>query len=48
MNVVWGVLLLIASYFVGNLDFAYIVVKAVRGEDIRNFGSNKCSEDNGT
>ncbi|WP_315524638.1 glycerol-3-phosphate 1-O-acyltransferase PlsY [Pseudoramibacter alactolyticus] len=46
MNVVWGVLLLIASYFVGNLDFAYIVVKAVRGEDIRNFGSGNAGTTN--
>jgi glycerol-3-phosphate acyltransferase PlsY len=46
MNIIWGVLLLIASYFIGNLDFAYIVVKAVRGEDIRNFGSGNAGTTN--
>ncbi|SDY01102.1 glycerol-3-phosphate 1-O-acyltransferase PlsY [Eubacterium barkeri] len=46
MIVLYGVLLVVASYFVGNLDFAYIVVKAVRHEDVRNYGSGNAGTTN--
>ena len=46
MNVMWGILLLIGCYFIGNLDFAYIVVKIVKHDDIRNYGSGNAGTTN--
>ncbi|MDO4289340.1 MAG: glycerol-3-phosphate 1-O-acyltransferase PlsY [Eubacterium sp.] len=45
MNIV-GIVCVVAAYFIGNLDFAYIVVKAVRGEDVRNYGSGNAGTTN--
>ncbi|MGI6109441.1 MAG: glycerol-3-phosphate 1-O-acyltransferase PlsY [Eubacteriaceae bacterium] len=39
MNPWYGVLLVVVSYLIGNLDFAYIIVKATKGVDIRDYGS---------
>lgn len=41
-----GFLLIVAAYFIGNLDFAYIVVKIVKKEDIRNYGSGNAGTTN--
>ncbi|MCH4072833.1 glycerol-3-phosphate 1-O-acyltransferase PlsY [Pseudoramibacter sp.] len=41
-----GILLLIGCYFIGNLDFAYIVVKKVKNDDIRNYGSGNAGTTN--
>lgn len=38
--------LAVLAYFVGNLDFAYIMVKAVRHEDVRNYGSGNAGTTN--
>lgn len=46
MTTLYGVLLIVVSYFVGNLDFAYIVVKMVRHEDVRNYGSGNAGTTN--
>lgn len=46
MNLWCGIALIVGSYFIGNLDFAYIVVKAVKGEDIRNYGSGNAGTTN--
>lgn len=45
MNIV-GLVLIVGAYFVGNLDFAYIIVKSVRNEDIRNYGSGNAGTTN--
>lgn len=45
-NIVLGIVCVVAAYFIGNLDFAYIVVKAVRGEDVRNYGSGNAGTTN--
>lgn len=44
--VFYGIILVIASYFIGNLDFAYIIVKKVRNEDVRNYGSGNAGTTN--
>lgn len=38
--------LIVLSYFIGNADFAYIMVKAVRHEDVRNYGSGNAGTTN--
>lgn len=43
---IMGILLLIGCYFIGNLDFAYIVVKKVKNDDIRNYGSGNAGTTN--
>ncbi|MDD4507945.1 MAG: glycerol-3-phosphate 1-O-acyltransferase PlsY [Eubacteriaceae bacterium] len=42
----WGILLVAGSYFIGNLDFAYIIVKLARNDDIRNYGSGNAGTTN--
>lgn len=42
----FGILLVIASYFIGNLNFAYIFTKALKHEDIRNYGSGNAGTTN--
>ena len=37
MNPWYGVLLIIVSYLIGNLDFAYILVKKKKHVDIRDY-----------
>lgn len=46
MSLFLGILLLIGSYLIGNLDWAYIVVKKVRNEDVRNYGSGNAGTTN--
>lgn len=46
MNIFLGLVLVIAAYFIGNLDFAYIMVKVVKGEDVRNYGSGNAGTTN--
>ena len=45
-NIVLGIVCTVAAYFIGNLDFAYIMVKVVRGEDVRNYGSGNAGTTN--
>lgn len=46
MNPWYGVLLIIVSYLIGNLDFAYILVKKKKNVDIRNYGSGNAGMTN--
>ncbi|MEG0310895.1 MAG: glycerol-3-phosphate 1-O-acyltransferase PlsY [Eubacterium sp.] len=46
MNILYGIILVVVAYFIGNLDFAYIMVKAVKGEDVRNYGSGNAGTTN--
>ena len=38
--------LIILSYFIGNADFAYIMVKIVKHDDVRNYGSGNAGTTN--
>lgn len=42
----YGVLMLVICYLIGNLDFGYIIVKAVKGVDIRDYGSGNAGMTN--
>ena len=46
MNPWYGVLLIIVSYLIGNLDFAYILVKKKKNVDIRDYGSGNAGMTN--
>lgn len=46
MSFITPLLMVVAAYFIGNLDFAYIVVKLVKKEDIRNYGSGNAGTTN--
>ncbi len=41
-----AVLWVIVAYFIGNLNFAYIIVKLAKNEDIRNYGSGNAGTTN--
>jgi len=41
-----GILMVLSAYLIGNLDFAYIVVKAVKNEDVRDYGSGNAGTTN--
>lgn len=40
------ILWIIVAYFIGNLNFAYIIVKLAKNEDIRNYGSGNAGTTN--
>lgn len=46
MTVLYGIILIVCSYLIGNLNFAYIFMKAVRHEDIRDYGSGNAGTTN--
>lgn len=46
MTIAISIALAVAAYFIGNLDFAYIVVKAVAHDDVRNYGSGNAGTTN--
>ncbi|MDP2842680.1 MAG: glycerol-3-phosphate acyltransferase, partial [Acetobacterium sp.] len=39
MSIIIGLIFVVAAYLVGNLNFAYILVKFLKNEDVRNYGS---------
>lgn len=41
-----GLIFVIAAYLIGNLNFAYIVVKFFKQEDVRNYGSGNAGTTN--
>ena len=41
-----GIIVAVCAYFIGNLDFAYIVVRAAIGKDIRDYGSGNAGTTN--
>ena len=46
MQVIWIVLLLLASYLIGSIPNGYIITKKVKGEDIRTLGSKSTGATN--
>lgn len=46
MSIVIGLVFVIAAYLIGNLNFAYILVKFLKNEDVRNYGSGNAGTTN--
>jgi glycerol-3-phosphate acyltransferase PlsY len=46
MNYVYAVIFVIGAYLLGNLNFAYILVKWLTGDDVRNYGSGNAGTTN--
>ncbi|MBU4438830.1 MAG: glycerol-3-phosphate 1-O-acyltransferase PlsY [Acetobacterium sp.] len=46
MSIIIGIVFVIAAYLVGNLNFAYILVKFLKNEDVRNYGSGNAGTTN--
>jgi len=46
MMIFIGLIFVIAAYLIGNLNFAYIVVKFFKKEDVRNYGSGNAGTTN--
>ena len=46
MSIFWGLLLTVVAYFIGNMDFAYLIIKRAFNEDIRNYGSGNAGTTN--
>lgn len=46
MNIAINIIYIIIAYFIGNLDFAYLIVKFKKGTDIRNEGSGNAGTAN--
>jgi len=46
MLIIIGIVFVVAAYLVGNLNFAYILVKFLKNEDVRNYGSGNAGTTN--
>lgn len=46
MSIVIGLVFVVAAYLIGNLNFAYILVKFLKNEDVRNYGSGNAGTTN--
>lgn len=46
MSIIIGLIFVVAAYLVGNLNFAYILVKFLKNEDVRNYGSGNAGTTN--
>ena len=46
MSIIIGIVFVIAAYLVGNLNFAYILVKFLKNEDVRDYGSGNAGTTN--
>jgi len=46
MSIIIGLVFTIAAYLIGNLNFAYILVKFFKNEDVRNYGSGNAGTTN--
>ncbi|AWW25667.1 glycerol-3-phosphate 1-O-acyltransferase PlsY [Acetobacterium carbinolicum] len=46
MSIVIGIVFIVAAYLIGNLNFAYILVKFLKNEDVRNYGSGNAGTTN--
>ncbi|KNZ41672.1 glycerol-3-phosphate 1-O-acyltransferase PlsY [Acetobacterium bakii] len=44
--ILMGVIFVVAAYLIGNLNFAYIVVRYFKKEDVRNYGSGNAGTTN--
>lgn len=46
MSIFIGLIFVVAAYLIGNLNFAYILVKFLKNEDVRNYGSGNAGTTN--
>lgn len=46
MSIIIGIVFVIAAYLVGNANFAYILVKFLKNEDVRDYGSGNAGTTN--
>ncbi|MBC3798449.1 glycerol-3-phosphate 1-O-acyltransferase PlsY [Acetobacterium tundrae] len=46
MSIIIGLVFIIAAYLLGNLNFAYILVKFFKNEDVRDYGSGNAGTTN--
>lgn len=46
MSIIIGIVFVVAAYLVGNLNFAYILVKFLKNEDVRDYGSGNAGTTN--
>jgi glycerol-3-phosphate acyltransferase PlsY len=46
MSILIGLIFVVAAYLIGNLNFAYILVKFLKNEDVRNYGSGNAGTTN--
>jgi glycerol-3-phosphate acyltransferase PlsY len=46
MSIIIGLVFVVAAYLIGNLNFAYILVKFLKNEDVRNYGSGNAGTTN--
>ncbi len=46
MSIIIGIVFVAAAYLLGNLNFAYILVKYLKNEDVRNYGSGNAGTTN--
>ncbi|MGD9475330.1 MAG: glycerol-3-phosphate 1-O-acyltransferase PlsY [Eubacteriaceae bacterium] len=46
MLFIYGILYVIVAYLIGNLNFAYILVKVFKNEDVRDYGSGNAGTTN--
>jgi len=46
MSIVIGLVFVVAAYLIGNLNFAYLLVKYLKHEDVRNYGSGNAGTTN--
>lgn len=46
MSIIIGIVFVVAAYLIGNLNFAYILVKFLKNEDVRNYGSGNAGTTN--
>lgn len=46
MSIVIGLVFVVAAYLIGNLNFAYLLVKYLKHDDVRNYGSGNAGTTN--
>ncbi|MEO1816440.1 MAG: glycerol-3-phosphate 1-O-acyltransferase PlsY [Acetobacterium sp.] len=46
MSIIIGLVFVVAAYLIGNLNFAYILVKFLKNEDVRDYGSGNAGTTN--
>ena len=46
MEIVWSILIVVGAYLIGSIPTGYIIVKLIKGEDIRKIGSGSTGATN--
>ena len=46
MEIVWSILIIVGAYLIGSFPTGYLLVKAIKGEDIRKIGSGNTGATN--